>query len=103
VIIDGNVLRDYRNENNLTRIDLAQIVDLAPKTIQRIENGEPTKESTIKMIEEVLGIKLSVKDKFTDAQREAINYSALNLKVLAGAGAGKTRVVEEIIAKKISE
>lgn len=103
MIIDGSILRDYRNENNMTRDDLAQKVDLAPKTIQRIENGEPTKESTIKMIEDALGIKLSVKDEFTDAQRAAINYSAPNLKVLAGAGAGKTRVVEEIIAKKISE
>jgi hypothetical protein len=73
MIIDGSVLRDYRNENNLTRDDLAKMVDLAPKTIQRIENGEPTKESTIKLIEDVLGIKLSVKDKFTEAQREAIN------------------------------
>lgn len=96
MIIDGSVLRDYRNENNLTRDDLAKMVDLAPKTIQRIENGEPTKESTIKLIEDVLGIKLSVKDKFTEPQREAINYSKPNLKVLAGAGAGKTRVVEEI-------
>lgn len=73
MIIDGSVLRDYRNENNLTRDDLAKMVDLAPKTIQRIENGEPTKESTIKLIEDVLGIKLSVKDKFTEAKREAIN------------------------------
>lgn len=73
MIIDGSILRDYRNENKLTRDDLAQRVDLAPKTIQRIENGEPTKESTIKLIEDVLGIKLSVKDKFTEAQREAIN------------------------------
>lgn len=73
MIIDGSVLRDYRNENNLTRDDLAKMVDLAPKIIQRIENGEPTKESTIKLIEDVLGIKLSVKDKFTEAQREAIN------------------------------
>lgn len=73
MIIDGSVLRDYRNENNLTRDDLAKMVDLAPKTIQRIENGEPTKESTIKLIEDVFGIKLSVKDKFTEAQREAIN------------------------------
>lgn len=103
MIIDGSILRDYRNKNNLTRDDLAQMVELAPKTIQRIENGEPTKESTIKLIEEALGIKLTIKDEFTDAQRAAINYSATNLKVLAGAGAGKTRVVEEIIAKKISE
>ena len=73
MIIDGSVLRDYRNENNLTRDDLTKMVDLAPKTIQRIENGEPTNESTIKLIEDVLGIKLSVKDKFTEAQREAIN------------------------------
>ena len=33
MIIDGSVLRDYRNENNLTRDDLAKMVDLAPKTI----------------------------------------------------------------------
>ena len=57
MIIDGSVLRDYRNENNFTRADLATMVDLAPKTIQRSENGEPTKESTIKLIEDVLGIK----------------------------------------------
>lgn len=103
MIIDGNILRDYRNQNNLTRDDLAKIVELAPKTIQRIENGDPTKESTIQLIEEKLGITLAFKDKFTDAQIDAINYVASNLKVLAGAGAGKTRVVEEIIAKKIAE
>ncbi len=101
--IDGSILRDYRNEHNITRDELAKMVDLAPKTIQRIENGDSTKVSTIKLIEDTLGIKLTIKDKFTDSQKEAINYSATNLKVLAGAGAGKTRVIEEIIAKKISE
>ena len=49
------------------------MVDLAPKTIQRIENGEPTKESTIKLIEDALGIELSIKDTFTDAYLKALN------------------------------
>lgn len=103
MIIDGSILRDYRNENNLSREELAKIVDLTSKTIQRIENGDSTKESTIKMIEDAIGIKLSFQDTFTDAQKEAINFMEENLKVIAGAGAGKTMVLEEIIAKLNSE
>ncbi len=100
--IDGSVLRQYREEHKLSREALAAKIDITSKTIQRIENDEPTSETTVKLIEDALGIVLRTKDEFTDAQLRAINSDSYNLKILAGAGAGKTRVVEEIIARLIS-
>ena len=99
--VDGRKLLEYRKEYGLSRESLAEKLDLNPKTIQRIENGESTKESTIEMIKEVLGIDIEQKEEFTREQLKAINSESKHLKVLAGAGAGKTRVAEEVIAKRI--
>ena len=101
--VDGKKLLDYRKEQGLTREKLAEILDVNPKTIQRIENGESTKETTIENIREVLGIDIGIKEEFTDNQLKAINSKSKLLKVLAGAGAGKTRVAEEVIAKRMQE
>lgn len=99
--VNGKKLLQYRKENGLSREELAEKLDLTSKTIQRIENGESTKESTVELIKNCLGLDIEIKDEFTTEQLKAINSDSKHLKVLAGAGAGKTRVAEEVIAKRM--
>ncbi len=101
--VNGKKLLQYRKENGLSREELAEKLDLTSKTIQRIENGESTKESTVELIKNCLGLDIEMKDEFTTEQLKAINSDSKHLKVLAGAGAGKTRVAEEVIAKRMQE
>lgn len=101
--VNGKKLLQYRKENGLSREELAEKLDLTSKTIQRIENGESTKESTVELIKNCLGLDIEIKDEFTTEQLKAINSDSKHLKVLAGAGAGKTRVAEEVIAKRMQE
>lgn len=103
VRVDGSVLLNYRKENGHSRESLAELLGLNAKTIQRIENGESTKDSTIELIREQLRIDIEKKETFTDEQLKAINSKSRHLKVLAGAGAGKTRVAEEVIAQKLEK
>ena len=51
--VNGKKLLQYRKENGLSREELAEKLDLTSKTIQRIENGESTKESTVELIKNV--------------------------------------------------
>lgn len=102
MIINGNVLKEYRKEKKYSREDLAEILGINAKTIQRIENGESTKRTTVDLIEEKLGIRIQ-QDEFTDSQLRAINSKKKYKKIIAGAGAGKTTVLEEIISEKLKE
>lgn len=54
--VNGKKLLQYRKENGLSREELAEKLDLTSKTIQRIENGESTKESTVELIKNCLGL-----------------------------------------------
>ncbi len=101
--VDGKKLLDYRRKNGFSREDIAEKLGITSKTVQRIENGESTKEVTIISIKDMLGVDIEVKDEFTNDQIKAINSQSKHLKVLAGAGAGKTRVAEEVIAKRMQE
>jgi transcriptional regulator with XRE-family HTH domain len=74
--IDGQILKSYRLENKVSREQLAERLGITAKTIQRIENGESTKESTIAHIEEKLGIQLVRIDNFTESQKKQFNHAA---------------------------
>lgn len=101
MIVDGNILKKYREEKKYSREELAEKIGISAKTVQRIENGNSTKKSTVQLIKEKLGISIEVEEKFTKSQIQAINSNSKYKKIIAGAGAGKTRVLEEIIAEKL--
>lgn len=52
-----NNIRKYRKENKLTQEQLAELIDITPRQLQRIENNESsTKISTLRKIINVLNI-----------------------------------------------
>lgn len=53
----GSVIKEYRIKRNLTQEQLAEILGISPRQMQRIENGESiTKISTLKKFINVLKI-----------------------------------------------
>lgn len=53
----GEIIKEYRNKRNLTQEQLAELLEISPRQIQRIENGESiTKISTLKKFINVLKI-----------------------------------------------
>lgn len=102
MVVNGEILKKYRKERKCSREKLAEILGITSKTIQRIENGDNTKRSTVELIEKKLGINIEIVDEFTKSQLQAINSRSKYKKIIAGAGAGKTRVLEEIIANKLN-
>lgn len=53
----GSVIKEYRIKRNLTQEQLAELLGISPRQMQRIENGESiTKISTLKKFINVLKI-----------------------------------------------
>lgn len=95
----ANKLRTHREELGISREALAEECGISSKTIQRAEEGEDISEATIKKIENALGV--SLREIYTEAQEKAITSNSDNLLVIAGAGAGKTKVIEARIVHLI--
>lgn len=55
--IMGEIIRNYRIKRNYTQEELAEIIDISTRQLQRIENGESiTKIKTLKKVINVLKI-----------------------------------------------
>lgn len=53
----GEIIRNYRIKRNYTQEELAEIIDISTRQLQRIENGESiTKIKTLKKVINVLKI-----------------------------------------------
>lgn len=53
----GEIIRKYRIKRNYTQEELAEIIDISTRQLQRIENGESiTKIKTLKKVINVLKI-----------------------------------------------
>src|SRR5262245_22547008 len=55
---DGEQIQRLRRDKGWTQKQLADEVGFAKKTVERLENGEPTRRQTLQVVADALGVRV---------------------------------------------